>query len=152
MRQDCIESEEIERLKTPAPLFKDPDVEVTFAGFPPRSRRGLLTLRRLIFETAAATPGVGAVQETLKWGQPAYLTPETKSGSTIRLGRPKQGGFALYVHCRTSIISDFQSLFPDDFVYEGNRALLFEEGEALPIERLRLLIRNALTYHLKQRR
>lgn len=134
------------------PPFKDPAVEATFAGFPPRSRRGLLTLRRLIFETAVATPCVGALQETLKWGQPAYLTPETRSGSTIRLGLPKQGDFALYTHCQTSIIADFQSLFPDDFVYEGNRALLFEDGEALPLEKLRLLIRGALTYHLKQRR
>lgn len=139
-------------MTTISPPFKDPDVAASFAGFPQPARRGLLTLRGLIFETAATTPGVGALQEALKWGQPAYLTPETKSGSTIRLGLTKRGGFALYVHCRTSIISDFRSLFPDDFVYEGNRALLFEEGEALPIEKLQLLIRTALTYHLKQRR
>jgi hypothetical protein len=31
-----------------------------------------LALRRLIFETAKATKGVGALQETLKWGQPNY--------------------------------------------------------------------------------
>jgi hypothetical protein len=42
-----------------------------------------------------ATPGVGALHETLKWGQPAYLTPETRSGTTLRLGVPKSGGYAI---------------------------------------------------------
>lgn len=133
------------------PPFKDPDVEARFASFPQPARRGLLALRRLIFETAETTPGVGALEETLKWGQPAYLTRETKSGSTIRLGLPKQGGFALYTHCQTTILSDFRSLFPDDFVYEGNRAIHFQDGEEPSPEKLTLLIRLALTYHLKRR-
>lgn len=131
------------------PSFKDPDVKATFASFPASARTGLLALRRLIFETAAATPCVGALDETLKWGQPAYLTPETKSGSTIRLGVPKQGGFAIYTHCQTTILSDFRGMFPDGFVYEGNRGIHFKDSEALPLDELRLLIRSALTYHLK---
>jgi len=138
-------------MKDAAPPFKDPDVEARYASFPEPARSGLLTLRGLIFQTADTTPGVGALEETLKWGQPAYLTPETKSGSTIRLGLPKQGGFALYTHCQTTILSDFQSIFPDDFVYEGNRAVLFEDSQTLPLEKLRLLISRALTYHLKRR-
>ena len=35
-------------------------------------------LRQLIFETAAATEVVGELEETLKWGEPSYLTPKTK--------------------------------------------------------------------------
>ncbi|WP_420347196.1 DUF1801 domain-containing protein [Pelagibius sp.] len=136
---------------TGKPPFKDRNVEAAFAAFPQPARRGLLALRALIFETAAATPGVGALEETLKWGQPAYLTPETKAGSTLRLGLPKDGGFALYAHCQTTIVSDFRSLFPDAFAYEGNRAVRFDEGAALPREELTLLIRSALTYHLKKR-
>ena len=133
------------------PRFKDPDVEAMFASFPEPARTGLLTLRSLIFETAETTLNVGALEETLKWGQPAYLTPETKSGSTIRLGLPKQGGFAIYVHCQTTILPDFRNMFPDDFVYEGNRAIHFKDGRALAPEKLRLLIQTALTYHLKRR-
>lgn len=93
------------------------------------------------------TEGVGRIEESLRWGQPAYLTPETGSGSTIRLGVPGEGGFALYVHCRTTIIPDFRSLFPNDFTYEGNRAIRFEAGADLPTGPLRLLIASALTYH-----
>lgn len=131
------------------PAFDDPNVERVFAGFPEALRPGLLQLRELIFDVAAQTDGVGKIHETLKWGQPAYLTLETKSGSTIRLGTPKQGGLAIYVHCQTTILSDFQMLFPDDFAYEGNRAVHFTPDENLPLDRLRMLVKSALTYHIK---
>lgn len=108
----------------------------------------MLHLRGLIFETAAATPAVGPVFETLKWGQPAYLTQQTKAGTTLRLGQPKTGGFAIYVHCQTTVISDFRALFPDDFAYDGNRAVLFRDRGDIDDDKLRLLILAALTYHL----
>lgn len=136
-------------MQTPEPPFQEPETEAAFSRFPPGAREGLLELRRLIFETAESLPAAGRIEETLKWGQPAYLTPETKSGSTLRLGIPKSGGFALYAHCQTTIISGFREHFPDEFSYEGNRALIFETGAALPADPLRLLIASALTYHVK---
>ena len=108
----------------------------------------LLQLRSVIFEVAAETQGVGRIEETLKWGQPAYLTPETKSGSTIRLGVPKSGGIAIFAHCQTSIIPDFDALFPGDFTMDGNRAVRLPANGDLPLDALRMLIRNGLTYHL----
>ena len=131
------------------PPFQDPRVEDAFAVIPAAPRSRLLEVRHLIFETAARTPGVGRIEETLKWGQPAYLTPDSRSGSTLRLGVPTHGGFAIYAHCQTTILSEFQSLFPDEFTYEGNRAVHFESGVELPSDRLRLLIVAALTYHQK---
>lgn len=133
------------------PDFRDPRVAAAFAAFPPEAAEGMLTLRRLIFRTAAETPGVGRIHETLKWGQPAYLTPETGSGSTIRLGCPKQGGFAIYAHCQTSVIADFAALFPGDFVIEGNRALVFRHPSDIRTEPIRILIASALTYHLRSK-
>jgi hypothetical protein len=130
--------------------FEDPNVERAFSAFPIEARRGLLQLRELIFDVAARTEGVGCILETLKWGQPSYLTPETKSGSTIRLGLPKGGGFAIYAHCQTSIISDFQAIFPNDFVYEGNRAIHFASSDDLIIEKLELFLTSALTYHRRR--
>ena len=128
--------------------FQAPGVERAFLAFPEDVRPGLTALRELIFETARKTKGVGELHETLKWNQPAYLTAETKSGTTIRLGVPKQGGFAVYVHCRTTVIPDFQEKYPDDFVYEGSRAIHFRAGQKLPLAKLKVLIRSALTYHL----
>ena len=63
--------------------FDDPNVERMFASFPKQERKSLLSLRKLIFDVAANTDGVGDIQETLKWNQPADLTPQTKSGSII---------------------------------------------------------------------
>jgi hypothetical protein len=78
--------------------FLDPAVETVFKAYPKRIKARLLALRRLIFDTASVTKGVGRVQETLKWGQPSYLTAETKSGSTIRIDRAKSeaNGYAIY--------------------------------------------------------
>lgn len=125
------------------------DVARAFEDMPPDAQEPLQRLRRLILDTAANTPGVGPVTETLKWGQPSYLTEKTKAGSTIRLGCPKQGGFAIYTHCQTSIMADFQALFPDDFTFDGNRAVVFKAGDDLPLDKLGFLISRALTYHMK---
>lgn len=131
-----------------APAFEHPGVAAAFDAFPPGARDRLMQVRRLIFEVAAQTDRVGRISETLKWGQPAYLTPDTKSGSTLRLGVPKGGGAAIFAHCQTSIISDFDALFPGAFRLDGNRAVLLPEDGALPVAPLRMLIRSGLTYHL----
>lgn len=134
----------------PSPDFASPEVEAAFLAFEPGARAGLFALRRLIFETAAQTAGVGRVAEALRWGQPAYLTPETRAGGTIRLGAPKQGGFALYVHCRTTLLSDFRALFPTGFDYEGDRAIRFRAGCAIDEAAVGVLIARALTWRLRR--
>ena len=65
--------------------FSSPRVAQVFDSYPPALRTRLLALRALIFEVAASTPGVGELEETLKWGEPAYLTTQSKSGSTVRI-------------------------------------------------------------------
>ena len=65
-----------------------PTVAAVFATYPKPMRSKLMALRQLIYETAAATDGVGAITETLKWGEPAYLTAATKSGTTVRIRIP----------------------------------------------------------------
>lgn len=132
------------------PPFQNSDVTEKFASFPKPERDGLLALRSIIFETAANLPAVGEIEETLKWGQPSYLTAKPKSGSTIRLGMPKTGGFGIYTHCQTTLISDFQNLFPDDFTYEGNRAIHFNHVSEMPLDKLQMFISSALTYHIKK--
>ncbi|MGX9351821.1 DUF1801 domain-containing protein [Shimia sp. W99] len=132
----------------PVPPIADPKVAAAFEAFAPDEREMLLQLRRLILEVAAENKGVGRIEEMLKWGQPAYLTPETKSGSTIRLGVPKSGGIAIFAHCQTSIISDFDAVFPGDFTLDGNRAVLLPTDADLPLDALRMLIRSGLIYHL----
>ena len=129
--------------------IENPEVAKTFASYPPAPRRKLLALRELILKTAAATPAVGPLDETLKWGEPAYVTSQSKSGSTIRIAwnkaRPTQ--YAMYFNCRTTLVDTFRTMFPADFRFEGNRALVFDEADALPTEALAFCIGAALTYH-----
>ncbi|MBC7954281.1 MAG: DUF1801 domain-containing protein [Cytophagales bacterium] len=131
--------------------FQSPAVAQAFEAFPTGVRRKLLRLRQLIFDTAATTPGVGALEETLKWGEPAYLTSQSKSGSTVRIGwnkkRPTQ--YAMYFNCQTTLVETFRTMFPDDFTFEGNRALVFDETGAVPTDALAYCIAAALTYHRK---
>jgi hypothetical protein len=127
--------------------FNDDAVRVAFDTIPEPDRAGLLRLRELIFETAATLPQVPSMTEGLRWGQPAYLTP-ARIGSTIRLGQPKVGGFALYANCQSTIISDFAEAYPGWDRIEGNRAVLFSEIKQIDPIRHGALIRSALTYHL----
>jgi hypothetical protein len=114
-------------------------------------RRSLLALRKLIFDTAASTAKVGELEETLKWGEPAYLTP-SKSGSTMRINwkRSSPSQYALCFICHTNLIETFRMLFPDDFTFEGNRAIVFHQAEPLPKDALAFCIAAALTYHLNK--
>ena len=131
----------------------DQDVRAVFESYPKETRAKLLVLRRLIFETAAETQGVGSLEETLKWGQPSYLTSATKAGSTIRIDRTKSdaGHYAMYFHCQTNLVATFRELYPDAFTYEGNRSILFEPDGDLPTAELRHCISMALTYHLRKK-
>ncbi len=130
--------------------FDDPAVAAAFDAFPPAPRETALQLRDLIFSVAWDTPQVGQIEETLKWGQPSYLTSETQSGSTLRIGMPKQGGCALYAHCATDIISTYAATFPGSDRIEGNRAVIFQQADDIVPDRLRLLIYHGLTYHLNR--
>ncbi|KAJ55242.1 hypothetical protein ACMU_15925 [Actibacterium mucosum KCTC 23349] len=113
------------------------------------AQAGLDQLRALILSTAAEMPEVGAIEETTKWGQPSFAPTRPRTGTPLRLGQPKEGGFAIYAHCATSVISDFQALFPDEFRYDGNRAVLFDTPGDIQPDKLRLLITAALRYHLR---
>ena len=130
--------------------FKSPAVAAAFDGYPPTIRAKLLRLRELIFEVAAETPRVGTIEETLKWGEPAYLTTETKAGSTIRIAwkKTQPDHYSMYFICTTNLVTTFRSLFPNDFEYEGNRAINFTAEEAIPEDSVRFCIAAALTYRL----
>ncbi len=133
--------------------FSDAKVARVFSEYPKDVRQKLSKLRDLIFSTAKRTPGVGALEETLKWGQPSYLTTETKSGSAIRLDaiRAKPGNYALYFHCQTTLLETFKEKFGPTFRYEGNRALIFSTKDKIPEAELRECIALALTYHAKKK-
>jgi hypothetical protein len=124
------------------------DVGAVFNGYPPAQRTALLRLRRLILETAVEA-NVGDLVETLKWGQPAFLTVRPRTGTTIRIDAIKGSSerYAMYVNCRTTLVDSYRLLYPDAFEYEGQRAVIFSTGSPPPDAALRHCIALALTYH-----
>ena len=133
--------------------FKDPDVAGVFRAYPSAVKTRLMRLRDLIFETASATTGVGKIEETLKWGQPSYLTTQSGSGTTVRIDRVKgvDGEVAIYVSCLTDLVATFRERYPK-LRYEGKRAIRLRAKDQLDERAIRHCIALALTYHLRKRK
>lgn len=134
--------------------FNNSAVRDAFDAFPPAIRNRLLEVRGIVFEVAGQTDGVGDIAETLKWGEPSYLTSASGSGTTIRISSVKNAPdkFGIYFNCQTTLIEDFRQLYPQDFEFDGKRALLFRVRQKLPLEPLKHCIALALTYHLRKKR
>jgi hypothetical protein len=132
--------------------FANAEVAAKFGAYPPNVRPKLLALRELVFQAAATAEGVGEIEESLKWGEPAYVT-RNKSGSTVRMDWKKKAPdhYALYFNCQTNLVETFRTLFPNDFKFEGNRALVFSLHDKVPKDSLAMCITASLTYHLKKR-
>ncbi len=126
------------------------NVAAAYDSYPSTARDALLHVRTLIFQTAAQNPVIGTLTETLKWGQPSYLTEATKSGSTIRLGHA-QDCCAIYLNCKTTLVDTMREIYPDTFTYQGTRAVLFPLDQPLPNDALAHCIEMALTYHRNKR-
>lgn len=132
--------------------FRNPAVAKASEAYPGGIRNKLLALRELIFDTAKSTQVVGELEETLKWGEPAYLTAQSGSASTVRIAwkkaRPSQ--YAVYFNCQTNLVETFKTLFPGEFRFEGNRAIVFSEAETVPTDALALCVAAALTNHRRK--
>jgi hypothetical protein len=131
--------------------FSEPAVDAVFRAYPAPIRARLLALRRF---TARTTKGVGRLAETLKWGQPSYLTAETKSGSTIRIDQVKSTAnqYAVYFHCQTDLVETFRELYPREFGFGGNRSIILNTEDEISEPALRHCLALALTYHLHKRK
>ena len=128
-----------------------PVLEVV-SDYPGPVKKALMRLRRLVLETAQEREDVGEIQETLKWGQPSFLTVRPRTGTTIRIDRDRSGlgDIALYVSCQSSLVSEWRALFPH-LTFGGDRSVHFDPEHDLPENELRHMISMALTYHLKKR-
>lgn len=128
--------------------FLNTTVKAVFDEYPLEIRGKMLVLREAIF-AVAVSEGVGELEETLKWGEPAYITAETGCGSTIRMAwkKDKPAQYAMYFICTTNLVETFRTLLPHQFTYEGNRAIVFQETEDVDMDSLSLCIALALTYH-----
>ncbi len=84
-------------------LKRDPKVKNVFNSYPRSVKSKLLHLRELFLNTASEIEGLVELEETLKWGEPGYLT---KHGSTIRIDwkKKKPEQFAMYFKCTLNVL------------------------------------------------
>lgn len=127
-------------------IKKSAEVDRVFANYPEAVRDKMQFLRALVIETAEETAGVSELEETLKWGEPAFVT---KIGSTLRMDwkakAPNQ--YAMYFQCTSRLVETFKIVFDDKFQYEGNRAIVFRLRMAIPVMELKECIKASLMYH-----
>jgi hypothetical protein len=127
-------------------LKSNPDVQLVFNNYPKPIRKKLANLRRLVIETANEIEIITHLEETLKWGEPSYLT---QFGSTLRMDWKKKNPeqYALYFKCTSKLVPTFKSIYNDIFKFEGNRAILFQINEKIPKNELKKCIAATLRYH-----
>ncbi len=120
--------------------------EQRLAAYPEAAKKQMEQLRKLINESAEELESVTHLEETLKWGEPSFIS---KHGSTIRMDwkskNPDQ--YALYFQCTTSLVPTFRLLYKSLFKFEGNRALVFDLDEVIQDEELKKCLKAGLTYH-----
>lgn len=127
-------------------LKTNPKVDERFADYPDFVRDKVQYLRELVIETAKETEGVTHLEETLKWGEPSFVT---KHGSTFRMDWKEKSPdrYAMYFQCTSRLVDTFRMVFDDKFEYEGNRAIVFRLKQEIHVEELKECIKASLTYH-----
>ena len=140
-------------MSNPTQKFEDIAVSEVFENYPDTVSKNLLFLRQLIFETASEID-VNDLEETLKWGEPSYLT---KNGSTVRISWRKSfpNEYGIFFNCKTTLVDTFKEIYRDQFKFEGHRAILFKlsdsddtnNSDKIPVEELKHCIALSLTYH-----
>ena len=127
-------------------LKTDPRVNDVFANYPDFVRDKLQHLRELVIETAEETEGVTVLEETLKWGEPSFVT---KNGSTLRMDwkekTPDQ--YAMFFQCTSRLVDTFRLVFDHKLQYEGKRAIVFQLNQKIPELELKECIKASLIYH-----
>lgn len=127
-------------------IIGSPEVKAIFDSYPRSVKPKMLKLRKLILSAAREIDGLNKIEETLKWGEPSYLT---KHGRTIRMdwkpGKPDE--YAIYFKCTSKLVTTFKKVYKDLFRYEGNRAIIFQIKTPIPEEELKKCITAGLTYH-----
>lgn len=115
-----------------------------YAGYSETVRERMLRFREYIFSVAKQLE-IYQIEESLKWGE---LTFTVKGGSPFRVNwkATSPDKLFLYFHCQTKLVATFKEVYPQAFIYHGNRALevAFEDLDSSPA--LTHCLTLALTY------
>lgn len=107
-------------------------------------------LKSLIEEAAAAQPQIGALEESVKWGQPSFTPKAKNTGSSVRI-ETREGSHALMFICTTGLVEEFRTLYGDTLQLEGKRAIVIPNGPLPDEAAIKHCIQLALTHKLRKR-
>jgi hypothetical protein len=125
----------------PTPLL------TVIAHWPEPARAALWTCRAL-YHTVAAESGAGPLDESLKWGQPAWRPRQPRRGTTLRLDwKPDRSGELLVqVDCKTDLAARFRTQAPQ-IANDGRRVIGLPLDVALPEAAVARLAVMTFNYH-----
>lgn len=120
-------------------------VKERFDSYPDGARVKLLKIREAIFGVAERE-NIGEITETLKWGEPSYLS---EKGSTVRIDWKKKhpDSVLIYFNCNTTLVETFKEIYRDTFQFVDNREIRFSVSEPISMSELEACISMALRYH-----
>jgi hypothetical protein len=127
-------------------LISNPKVKEVISSYPKTVQHQLLYVRDLVLSAASEIEGLEKLEETLKWGEPSFLT---KHGSTVRTDWKEKypDQYSVYFKCTSRLVPTFKTIYKDKFKFEDNRAIVFKLNEKIPESELKHCISMALTYH-----
>ncbi len=124
----------------------NPEFEAKILSYPERVRPKMEYLRELVLQTAKEMPEINELEETLRWGEPSFIT---EIGSTLRMDwkekTPDQ--YQMYFKCTSRLVETFKQVFGDLFEYEKHRAIVFKLDDEIPVAELKKCIAATLKYH-----
>jgi hypothetical protein len=127
-------------------ITTSPEFETKLTSYPDVVRDKMLHLRKLVEETAEEVSEITELEETLKWGEPSFLT---KDGSTLRMDwkekTPDQ--YQMYFKCTSRLVETFKIVFGNQFDYEKSRAIIFKLDQEVPTNEIKKCIKATLMYH-----
>lgn len=128
------------------------EVAQVYEGYPAEYRGRLQELRSTLFTTCQKLYGTGQLQESLKWGEPAYRPLPPHGGTTVRLHwKPKYGAqVGVFVPCQTTLVADMRALYGDLLSFEGNRCLWLPGTGPYPEEAVAHFFAEAFRYGRKR--
>ncbi len=113
-----------------------------------KAKAKFFELRSLVYAVARDND-LGTIVETVKWGQPSYLS---KHGSTVRIDWLSEDpeNLGVFFNCNTSLVETFKEVFGNQLVYNGNRVVVVAIDNPVPPE-LSACFFMALNYHKLKR-
>ena len=122
-----------------------PDLAHKFQSWPANAAQYASEIRALFIQTAQNFD-VRDLEESLKWGEPAWRPK--KGGTTLRASwSPKTPTeLGLFVDCKSDLCARMQSDFPNDFRFVAPRAMYLPLAQPVPTPAVTHLARIAFRY------